>query len=61
MVSCVSDWRVLEPDFWSAVRNRMRVETYRAEERAADYEVARLSCIEWRKMCRAATVMRADT
>ena len=25
-----------EPDFWSALRNATRVETYRAEERAAD-------------------------
>jgi NodT family efflux transporter outer membrane factor (OMF) lipoprotein len=32
-----------EPDFWSAIRNRTRVETYRAEERAADYGLARLS------------------
>jgi outer membrane protein, multidrug efflux system len=32
-----------EPDFWSALRNATRIETYRAEERAADYGVARLS------------------
>ena len=32
-----------EPDFWSALRNAMRVELYRAEERAADYGLARLS------------------
>ena len=32
-----------EPDFWSALRNATRVETYRAEERAADYGLARLS------------------
>jgi multidrug efflux system outer membrane protein len=32
-----------EPDFWSAIRNRTRVELYRAEERAADYGLARLS------------------
>ncbi|MBA3613154.1 MAG: efflux transporter outer membrane subunit [Nitrospirales bacterium] len=32
-----------EPDFWSAIRNATRVETYRAEERAADYGLARLS------------------
>jgi NodT family efflux transporter outer membrane factor (OMF) lipoprotein len=32
-----------EPDFWSALRNATRVETYRAEERAADYALARLS------------------
>jgi outer membrane protein, multidrug efflux system len=32
-----------EPDFWSALRNATRVEIYRAEERAADYGLARLS------------------
>lgn len=32
-----------EPDFWSAVRNATRIETYRAEERAADWGLARLS------------------
>jgi outer membrane protein, multidrug efflux system len=32
-----------EPDFWSALRNAARVEIYRAEERAADYGLARLS------------------
>jgi outer membrane protein, multidrug efflux system len=32
-----------EPDFWSAIRNRTFVETYRAEERAADWGLARLS------------------
>lgn len=32
-----------EPDFWAAIRNATRVETYRAEERAADYGLARLS------------------
>ena len=32
-----------EPDFWSAIRNAMRVELYRAEERAAEYGLARLS------------------
>jgi multidrug efflux system outer membrane protein len=32
-----------EPDFWSALRNATRIETYRAEERAADYGLARLS------------------
>ncbi|BFU94121.1 MAG: Outer membrane efflux protein [Nitrospira sp.] len=32
-----------EPDFWSVLRNAMRVELYRAEERAADYGLARLS------------------
>jgi len=32
-----------EPDFWSQLRNTMRVELYRAEERAADWGLARLS------------------
>ncbi|WP_455244593.1 efflux transporter outer membrane subunit [Petrachloros mirabilis] len=32
-----------EPDFWSAIRNETRVEIYRAEERAAEYGLARLS------------------
>ena len=32
-----------EPDFWSALRNATRIELYRAEERAADYGLARLS------------------
>jgi len=32
-----------EPDFWSALRNATRLETYRAQERAADYALARLS------------------
>jgi len=32
-----------EPDFWSAIRNATRVEIYRAEQRAADYGLARLS------------------
>lgn len=32
-----------EPDFWSAIRNRTRMEIYRAEERAADFGLARLS------------------
>lgn len=32
-----------EPDFWSQLRNAMRVELYRAEQRAADYGLARLS------------------
>lgn len=32
-----------EPDFWSALRNAMRVEIYRAEQRAAEYGLARLS------------------
>jgi NodT family efflux transporter outer membrane factor (OMF) lipoprotein len=36
----IASW---EPDFWSALRNATRVETYRAEERAADFGLARLS------------------
>lgn len=36
----IASW---EPDFWSAIRNRARMEIYRAEERAADYGLARLS------------------
>jgi multidrug efflux system outer membrane protein len=32
-----------EPDFWSRLRNATRAETYRAEERAADWGLARLS------------------
>jgi NodT family efflux transporter outer membrane factor (OMF) lipoprotein len=32
-----------EPDFWSALRNATRVEVFRAEERAADFGLARLS------------------
>ena len=36
----IASW---EPDFWSAIRNATRVEVYRAEERAADYGLARLS------------------
>jgi len=36
----IASW---EPDFWSAIRNATRVETYRAEERAADWGLARLS------------------
>ena len=36
----IASW---EPDFWSALRNATRVELYRAEERAADYGLARLS------------------
>jgi len=32
-----------EPDFWSAIRNRARLEIYRAEQRAAEYGLARLS------------------
>ncbi len=36
----IASW---EPDFWSALRNATRVETYRAQERAADFGLARLS------------------
>ncbi len=36
----IASW---EPDFWSALRNATRLETYRAEQRAADYGLARLS------------------
>ncbi|MBA5864006.1 MAG: efflux transporter outer membrane subunit [Nitrospira sp. CR1.1] len=36
----IASW---EPDFWSALRNATRIEVYRAEERAADYGLARLS------------------
>ncbi len=36
----IASW---EPDFWSALRNATRVEIYRAEERAADFGLARLS------------------
>ncbi len=36
----IASW---EPDFWSAIRNATSVEIYRAEERAADYGLARLS------------------
>ena len=32
-----------EPDFWSAIRNATRVELHRAQERAADWGLARLS------------------
>jgi NodT family efflux transporter outer membrane factor (OMF) lipoprotein len=32
-----------EPDFWSALRNAAQAEIYRAEERAAEYGLARLS------------------
>jgi len=38
--SGIASW---EPDFWSAIRNATRVELYRAEQRAADYGLARLS------------------
>jgi NodT family efflux transporter outer membrane factor (OMF) lipoprotein len=36
----IASW---EPDFWSALRNATKVELYRAEERAANYGLARLS------------------
>jgi multidrug efflux system outer membrane protein len=36
----IASW---EPDFWSAIRNATRVEIYRAEERASEYGLARLS------------------
>lgn len=36
----IASW---EPDFWSAIRNRTRVQTNRAQQRAADYWLARLS------------------
>lgn len=36
----IASW---EPDFWSALRNAAQVELYRAEERAADWGLARLS------------------
>ncbi|MDN5869148.1 MAG: efflux transporter outer membrane subunit [Nitrococcus sp.] len=32
-----------EPDFWSRIRNATRIEIYHAQERAADYVLARLS------------------
>lgn len=32
-----------EPDFWSAIRNRTRAATFRAEEQAANFGLARLS------------------
>ena len=32
-----------EPDFWSQLRNATRVQIYRAQQRAADYALARLS------------------
>ena len=36
----VASW---EPDFWSAIRNRTRIQTNRAQQRAAEYWLARLS------------------
>ena len=36
----IASW---EPDFWSAIRNATRIEMYRAEERAAEFGLARLS------------------
>ena len=35
----IASW---EPDFWSKLRNAAQAEIYRAEERAADYGLARL-------------------
>ena len=40
LMSGLASW---EPDFWSAIRNATRVEIYRAEQRAAEYGLARLS------------------
>ncbi|TAJ09000.1 MAG: efflux transporter outer membrane subunit [Nitrospirae bacterium] len=40
LLSGLASW---EPDFWSVIRNATRVETYRAEQRAAEYGLARLS------------------
>ncbi len=40
LLSGLAAW---EPDFWSAIRNATRVEIYRAEQRAAEYGLARLS------------------
>ncbi|HEU4686465.1 MAG TPA: efflux transporter outer membrane subunit [Nitrospira sp.] len=39
-VGGIASW---EPDFWSAIRNATRAEIYRAQERAADWGLARLS------------------
>ncbi|HJU04755.1 MAG TPA: efflux transporter outer membrane subunit [Nitrospiraceae bacterium] len=36
----IASW---EPDFWSEIRNATRVEIYRAQERAAEWGLARLS------------------
>lgn len=36
----IASW---EPDFWSAIRNRTRIQTHRAQESAAEYWLARLS------------------
>ena len=36
----IASW---EPDFWSAIRNTTRAAIYRAEQKAADYALARLS------------------
>ncbi len=36
----IASW---EPDFWYAIRNETRAQVYRAEQRAADYALARLS------------------
>ncbi|RMH06830.1 MAG: efflux transporter outer membrane subunit [Nitrospirae bacterium] len=40
IASGLASW---EPDFWSAIRNATRAEIYRAQERAADWGLARLS------------------
>jgi NodT family efflux transporter outer membrane factor (OMF) lipoprotein len=40
LAGALASW---EPDFWSAIRNATRVELYRAEQRAAEYGLARLS------------------
>ncbi|RMH34893.1 MAG: efflux transporter outer membrane subunit, partial [Nitrospirae bacterium] len=39
-LSGLASW---EPDFWSAIRNATRAEIYRAQERAAEWGLARLS------------------
>lgn len=39
MMSGIASW---EPDFWSKLRNAAQARIYRAEERAADYGLARL-------------------
>lgn len=36
----IASW---EPDFWSEIRNAARAQTYRAEQKAADFALARLS------------------
>ena len=39
MMDGIATW---EPDFWSKLRNAAQAKIYRAEERAADYGLARL-------------------